>query len=80
MIEEIAPKGESSPHTNALATSTLISWPKTEDVKAKTASRTVQPRSAIVLLIDCETLCRPLLLIYSHFLALTSGSANWQND
>src|SRR6267143_461241 len=71
MIEEIAPKGESSPHTNALTTSALISWPNTQDVKEKTASRNVQPRPAIVLFMDCETLCRRLLVIDGHFLSLT---------
>src|SRR6266513_4312957 len=80
MIEEIAPKGESSPHTNALTTSALISWPNTQDVKEKTASRNVQPRPAIVLFMDCETLCRRHLVIDGHFLSLTLCSANWQND
>src|SRR2546430_4697058 len=80
MVEDIAPERESSPHTNALTTSVLISWPTAQGVNAKTASRTAQPRLVIVLFMDRETLCPPLLVICVHYQAFTPGSANWQND
>ena len=38
MVEEIAPEGESSPHGNVLTTSVLISWPNTQEAKAKIGS------------------------------------------
>ena len=48
MVEEIAPEGESSPHTNALITSDLItgapSWANTQAVNAKTARTNMHAR------------------------------------
>src|SRR5437762_13823164 len=53
VVEETAPEGESSPHTNALITSAFItgtpSWPDTLGVSAKTASANTQVCFIILL-------------------------------
>src|SRR5437667_9669101 len=75
MVEDIAPERESSPHTNALTTSVLISWPTAQGVNAKTASRTAQPRLVIVLFMDRVTLFPPLLGMCVHYQSFIPGSA-----